>query len=486
MKRGAIAHCPGGDGRSIILRTCDTRLTGGNLDQESKPRKARNSIFSRFKGESSTLKVSLQAVAPADVVECAYGDIFDIPVQVSNEGSEALDSSHPFHADFLSYHWEGPGGDVLIADGIRTPLLGVVHPGQTQVVRLRVSAAAESSEAVLVVDMVREGVSWFAELGGHTMRLPCSIGSVEVGAGVGDFWGRRAEVRTGGEFLGWLDHPVVSQECVLPRLGGGDTHWILGLMRLHGLEGGGRWLSLGCGEGGLELWLVEQGAASSINGVDLSEHAVEIANEAAASRGLESAHFSVADLNREDLPAEEYDVVIASMAMHHIERLEDIFEKIYGSLKDGGYFFASEYVGPNRFNFPEEQLALANSVIAILPKDLTHDVMASRSRGTTVYKYRYVWRSPEQWLKIDPSEAVRSSEIIGVMRETFDQSWVYEYGGPLLHLVLENIAANFDPEDERDRALIRMMYVFETALVEKGYLNNDFAHLAARKASIPF
>lgn len=461
--------------------------------EDPNKKKRTRSIVSRLKGGQPTLHALMEPATGSGPGRCDYGDIFEVIVRVTNDGNESLDSSHPFHPDFLSYHWLSDSDEEIVSDGFRTPLLGIVHPGQSQVVRLRVSASAMVEHAVLAIDMVREGICWFAELGGEVVRIPYEIGGtgepvVEAGAdavegapGVGAFWGKRAEVRVGGEYLGWLDHPIVLQECVLPKLGTGETNWLLAMMALHEVPRGGKWLSLGCGEGGLELWLVEGGAAGSIEGVDVSAKAVEMANAAAAERGLDSATFRVVDLDKDDLPGEEYDVIIASMAIHHIDSLEGAFSKIHKALKPGGFFFANEYVGPDRFNFPAEQLELANSVIAVLPRELRRDIMAEMERGVTVYKDKYVWRSPEQWLIVDPSEAARSSDIIPVFRDTFEKKWVYEYGGSLLHLVLEHIAANFEEDDEIDRCLIRLLDVFETTLISSGYLNNDFAMLAGAK-----
>jgi SAM-dependent methyltransferase len=458
------------------------------------------SLFSKGQPHSP-LRVEFELASPLERLDCDYGEILELDVRVTNTGTEPLDSSHPSHPDFTSYHWLSPSGESLVEDGLRTPFAGIVNPGRSQVVRLRVSASARASGAVLAIDVVREGLCWLSQVGSVPLTLPCSIagaGEVTGGSGgaddslgpdaagvagtVDEFWGKRAEVRATGEWLGWLDHPVVLQECMLPKLETGETNWLLAMMRRHDVPRVGDWLSLGCGEGGLELWLVERGEAGTIDGVDVSAKAVEIANAASAESRLDTARFRVIDLDNDELPADAYDVVIASMAIHHIEKLEGAFDKIHRALKPGGYFFANEYVGPSRFNFPPEQVELANRVIAGLPRDLRRDVMASRARGTTVYKDRYVWRSPEHWLEIDPSEAVRSADIISVFTGTFEQTWVYEFGGPLMHLVLENIVANFDPGNDKDRSIIRLLDLFETALIKAGYLNNDFAVLAGRKA----
>lgn len=461
-------------------------------------KRALGGVRRRLKGaESPSLMASIEPLDPSLELEFAYGEIMEIPLRIENLGSEVWDTHRSRNPDLVSYHWETVKGESVDQDGLRTPLPSPVPPGGSVTVRLRVSVSTSLEDAVLSVDMVREGEAWFSQRGSASLRIPCRVVAAPEEAATevpfahaspgGDapaverLWGERAGVRETGQILGWLDHPVVLQECILPRLETPGTNWVSILVERHGVKRGGHWLSLGCGDGNLEMWLTEQGIAASVEGVDVSEGAVDVANRAASERGIDRVHFRSMDLNNEPLPESSYDVILASMSMHHISELEAAFDGIYRALSPGGFFLANEFVGPSRMQFTNRQVALAEKIIALLPAELRRNTVASGVRGTTIFKDRYQVRSVAEWEEIDPSEAVRSADIIEVFEKTFDSAWIYLYGGALLHLVLEHIADNFDPEDPRDRALLRVTDLMETELTAAGELDSDFAILVGQK-----
>ena len=55
------------------------------------------------------------------------------------------------------------------------------------------------------------------------------------------------------------------------------------------------------------------------------------------------------------------------------------------------------------------------------------------------------------------------------------------FGGTLLQFLLADIAANFDPSDERDCALLRMMALLETELIRCGAVPSDFVYAVFRQ-----
>ncbi|HET8773993.1 MAG TPA: class I SAM-dependent methyltransferase, partial [Thermoanaerobaculia bacterium] len=70
-----------------------------------------------------------------------------------------------------------------------------------------------------------------------------------------------------------------------------------------------RVLVLGCGEGWLERAVAQWPFVARIDAVDFAEHAVARAREAA--RGIPKIAYGVVDLNRDELPRDTYDVVVA-------------------------------------------------------------------------------------------------------------------------------------------------------------------------------
>jgi 2-polyprenyl-3-methyl-5-hydroxy-6-metoxy-1,4-benzoquinol methylase len=116
-----------------------------------------------------------------------------------------------------------------------------------------------------------------------------------------------------------------------------------------GLEGAGEWetlktllpdfkgkrvLDLGCGYGWHCIYAAEQGA-SSVVGIDLSHKMLEVAKEKTRFPQIEYRRCAIEDV---DFPAESFDIILSSLALHYIEAYEDLIKKLYQMLKSGGTF----------------------------------------------------------------------------------------------------------------------------------------------------
>lgn len=88
--------------------------------------------------------------------------IFDVDVRLKNTGWMAWnDAPEPVR---LSYHWRDADGETLVRDGLRT-VLPRVEPGEEVLVALKVEAPERAGRAALSIDLVHEGVTWFADQG---------------------------------------------------------------------------------------------------------------------------------------------------------------------------------------------------------------------------------------------------------------------------------------------------------------------------------
>jgi hypothetical protein len=96
-------------------------------------------------------------------------------------------------------------------------------------------------------------------------------------------------------------------------------------------------------------------------------------------------------------------------------------------------------------------------------------------------KPRIVRPDADDVYRIDPSESVRSDEILGLIGERFEVVYRADFGGTLLQFVLSDIAGNFDPADPKDVAMIDLVCLYEKTLIDKGVLPSDFVYLAARR-----
>ena len=97
---------------------------------------------------------------------------------------------------------------------------------------------------------------------------------------------------------------------------------------------GKRVLDLGCGYGWHCRFAAEQGAARVL-GLDLSEKMIGQARRRNGAAGIE---YRVCGIEEYDYPAESWDCVVSNLALHYIEDIGAVFEKVRRTLTPGGVF----------------------------------------------------------------------------------------------------------------------------------------------------
>jgi SAM-dependent methyltransferase len=293
---------------------------------------------------------------------------------------------------------------------------------------------------------------------------------------VSDGWGAWAARREDDVMsrIAWAEFPPCTAYINRLVSGGESKGWlefVAGLIEKPGELG----LSICCGSGYVERQALELGMARAMEGTDISEDALEIARRSA--EGLPITYRRL-DLNRDELEPGRYDFVVSAAGLHHVTNLEHCVHQLWRSLKPGGLLLMNEFVGPDRFQWTDEQLEEMNRLFVPLPVEKRHNLM------TGVTSERIERRPLAYMIEADPSEAVRSSEIIGTVSLFFEPFVVREFGGTVLHPMLEGIAGNFDMEDEKDRAVVRSLIEAEERLVSSGELPADFLILAGRKRDV--
>ncbi len=286
-------------------------------------------------------------------------------------------------------------------------------------------------------------------------------------------WDERVGQVEAGRQRGWLDWPVVEEEHVRPQVSGDSGVYYLQYFFDRHLDRRPveRALSLGCGGGNLERALVDLGVARRLDAFDVSPESIRLARELAAAAGMtERIRYQVADLDRIELPPRTYDLVIVKMALHHLENLEHVYAQVRRALEPGGLFLLNEFVGPSRFQWTDLQLELMNALFEALPE---------RHRRAAPFT-RVLRPDLEDMKTLDPSESVRSAEILPLLPRYFEVVEQRPYGGTLLHVLLSHVMEAFDLDDERDRSILRLMFLYERTLVRHGVLPSDFACVAAR------
>ncbi|HVH25122.1 MAG TPA: hypothetical protein VM818_00135 [Vicinamibacterales bacterium] len=85
-----------------------------------------------------------------------------------------------------------------------------------------------------------------------------------------------------------------------------------------------------------------------------------------------------------------------------------------------------------------------------------------------------------QVVAVDPSEAVRSADILPVLERSFEIVYRANLGGTLLQFLLADIVGNFRIDVAHDAALIQFLILFEEILIAEKIIPSDFVMVVAR------
>jgi 2-polyprenyl-3-methyl-5-hydroxy-6-metoxy-1,4-benzoquinol methylase len=294
------------------------------------------------------------------------------------------------------------------------------------------------------------------------------------------YWGVEAGAWQIGRGLNWTEHIAV-QERINSKVSG-DPHknpyqFFMDFLVSEGIELPlSQCLTLGCGAGDLERGLSPCNFCQRHDAYDIASEAIRRAREQAKEQNLTHIHYETADINKISLTPERYDVVFGIASIHHIAALEHVFSEVKKTLKPGGYFFLNEFVGPTKFQWTDKQVGIVNALLQLLPERYRISV---KDRATVISNFRRP--TIVEMDSVDPSEAVRSAEILTLLPRYFAIKKKIDLGGTILHFLLQDIAGNFDYNKSEDARMLEMLFQVEDAFLEIGEISSDFAVIIAQK-----
>jgi glycosyltransferase involved in cell wall biosynthesis/SAM-dependent methyltransferase len=279
---------------------------------------------------------------------------------------------------------------------------------------------------------------------------------------------------TAGKRKYWWDSPVVLGHC--QRLVTGDPNMNIYdfLKREFGGRTFERGLSICSGSGEFERGLLDNHICRAIDAYEIAEERVREGERIAREKNY-AIRFHAEDVNRAVFRNNHYDIFFSWSALHHVEKLEDVCKNTRNALKDGGLVVVQEYIGPNQFQWTERQVALVNSILETLPERLRISAVTGQRIG------RIERPTVERMNSSDPSEAIRSKEIIPVLERFFAVRTVRYFGGSIFNPLFNEIIGNFDHDDDGDVALMKMSLLLEEVLIREKILDNDYAVIIAEK-----
>jgi SAM-dependent methyltransferase len=222
-----------------------------------------------------------------------------------------------------------------------------------------------------------------------------------------------------------------------------------------------------------EMALTTTGLLAEVDVMDVAQGLLLKQSSLAKQRGFSNIHYHRQDMNIVELPMNHYDLVWAIGTVHHIDKLEHLFEQVKRSLKPKGLFLLREYIGPNRIQFSDAQLAICNALLMLLP-----DKFKTTSTGRL--KTQVNRHCIKRIMRFDPSESVRSADIIKTFLDSFPNAEIRYTGGSILHPLLQDIANNFegDPEGE---AVLDLLITLDEMQVKNNTMPSDYVFCMAEK-----
>jgi SAM-dependent methyltransferase len=293
-------------------------------------------------------------------------------------------------------------------------------------------------------------------------------------------WDDRYREKTSSQYKirSWAESGYVLSHYIHPLISGSpDRGWFVwtaeNFLQDKPYE---RALVLGCGCGNVERHAHILDLFEHFDAYDISKAAIqEAVRQSRKEEYSQRVIYRCENFIQTEFPAGAYDAVYMDMTLHHVKELERLLDKIRKTKKREACFILHEYIGPNRFQWSDVQIEEGNRILNLLPENLRVDY------DTGEIKRKFERPLLSQMIMNDPSEAIRSADIVNLVSSEFEQLARRDYGGTVLHPLLHNIIHNFRPESVPEHAeALDMLFEEEQKLIKKGVLQSDFALFVLR------
>lgn len=253
----------------------------------------------------------------------------------------------------------------------------------------------------------------------------------------------------------WWTIPKVQERWNQKIYSDPNLNYELYLSNQYGHKSSMNVLSLGSGGCTRELELARLNPNWNILCVDFSDNRLSMARQVAREQGSVNFKTKNADVNAWDFKLAQYDLVLFNSSLHHFNSLNQLLQKVHGSLKSEGHLIIDEFVGATRLQYPQQQLCVINECIRLIPEKFR------KIFKTDLIKTNY---SGSGWIRMilsDPSECIESARIIPVIHSLFKIVEEKPYGGNLLMPVLKDISHHFHEMDPEKEACLERIFDFE-------------------------
>lgn len=283
-----------------------------------------------------------------------------------------------------------------------------------------------------------------------------------------------------GDPTDYTQHKFLYQHAVArPQTGSLDGYNLDRVGRTFLTPPPDRMLAIGSGMAFVEEHLLRQGYARHIVAYEMSATAVERARARFEQAGLsDRIEMRVADVLEDGLADQSFDAVFVQAAIHHFDRIDEMFALMNRVLRPGGLLVYDEYVGPDLHVWDAEVVSVMTEMNACLAPQYRWDTNAQATRHEGPQPSR------EWMLQHDPSEGVHASRILPLTYQWFDVLDRADYGGTIMRPFFSGILPNFDWNDAKDQTVARLIVLIEQLLTTHSVLPHYHTSIVARRREV--
>lgn len=238
-----------------------------------------------------------------------------------------------------------------------------------------------------------------------------------------------------------------------------------------------RIVSLGAGNCDSEIAVAQTLQAQGLEAfrfecLDLTPDMLQRGRALAAASGL-AAQFTFvrADFNHWR-PAGHYDVVIANQSLHHVVRLEALFDAIAQAIGANGVLLVSDTVGRNGHQRWPEALALVQEFWRELPESYRYNVQLRRHEAQFGN-----WDCAQEGF-----EGIRAQDILPLLVQRFGFAFFYAYANLVDPFIDRSFGPHFDPARDWDCDFIARVQARDEQEIEAGRIKPTHLLAALRNA----
>jgi 2-polyprenyl-3-methyl-5-hydroxy-6-metoxy-1,4-benzoquinol methylase len=238
-------------------------------------------------------------------------------------------------------------------------------------------------------------------------------------------------------------------------------------------------LSVGAGDSATEIniarWLLENNIQNfAFECIDINAEQLNRGSIAARENGV-SEHFSFStfDVNAWR-PRRQFMFVLAVQSLHHVQKLEILFDRIKEALHADGYFMSDDMIGRNGHQRWPEALRLVEELWAELPEK---------------YKYNHQLKKVDKnfvnWdCSTEGFEGIRSQDVLPLLIKNFSFDVFVAFGNIIDPFIDRGFGPNFDPGNEWDRNFIDRVHALDVIELEAGRIKPTHMMVVMRKKPV--